>query len=140
MVSFFSFFISFFLYLFFLYVFLSFCFFLRFFLSVCFVVFHSVFFHSCFLSLPLSFSLSHLITLSEMSCYVNAKFIFPASCFERAVFSGLEVSDFVFSVRHDFSFQCCFSLCGFTCVFHYFFGCFLNMFSMCFRPVSTGVQ
>jgi hypothetical protein len=55
-----------------------------------------------------------------MSCYVNAKFTFPASCFECAVSSGLEVSDFVFSVRHGFAFHCCFSLCGFTCVFHYF--------------------
>ena len=54
------------------------------------------------------------------SCYVNAKFTFPASCFECAVSSGLEVSDFVFSVRHGFAFHCCFSLCGFTCVFHYF--------------------
>jgi hypothetical protein len=74
-----------------------------------------------------------------MSCYVNAKFTFPVFYFDCAFSWGLEVSDFVFSVRQGFVFQFCTSLYGFTCLF-IIFGCFLNMSSKCFLPVSTGVR
>ena len=109
-------------------------FFLSFFLPFCLSFFLYFLFFFLSFSLSLSLALSLCLTLSEMSCHVNAKFIFPAFYFECAVSWGLEVSDFIFSVRIGFVFQCCSSLCNFniTCFFvHYFCGCFLKVSPMC---------